>query len=164
LDRLHKLFVYDAETGELTNRSSRGKAKAGERSGTLKNDGYRLIKIDGISYREHRVIWKLVHQQDPEHLLVDHINGVPNDNRLANLRLATGSQQQKNKPLRSDNRSGITGVSWDKRTGKWRAAAKEGTDYLYLGEFDTLLDAAAARLSYENKHTDSLYFRQKVAA
>lgn len=54
----------------------------------------------------------------PKGLVVDHINRNPADNRRCNLRICTQFENNKN---RSNNTSGITGVTWRSRSKKWRA-------------------------------------------
>jgi hypothetical protein len=57
----------------------------------------------------------------PDASLVDHIDGDGLNNTRANLRPASGAENQRNASRRRDNTSGFKGVSWDKREGKWRA-------------------------------------------
>ena len=55
---------------------------------------------------------------------VDHINGDGLDNRRANLRPATSSQNKYNRPRLSTNRSGFIGVSFASGRGRWLVTAK----------------------------------------
>ena len=57
-----------------------------------------------------------------------------------------------NKSLRSDNASGVAGVSFDKARGKWMARIKVGDKYLMLGRFATKEDAIAERRRAEQDH------------
>jgi hypothetical protein len=80
---------------------------------------------------------------------VDHINGDGLDNRLVNLRLATKSQNRANCPVRRDNTSGYTGVTWHPVSGKWRSRIVcRGADRS-LGLFESVEDAANARRAAE---------------
>lgn len=54
------------------------------RAGYLKSDGYRYVKINGIEYYEHDIIWKMLTGKDPVGTII-HINGKTNDNRIENL-------------------------------------------------------------------------------
>lgn len=58
-----------------------------------------------------------------------------------------------NKPS-SRNRSGVKGVSWDKSRSKWVAELKIRGKKIFLGRFDELDTAAAAR-----KKAEELYFK-----
>lgn len=60
---------------------------------------------------------------DGKNFIIDHIGGnkTRNDNRKANLRVVTFQQNAMNRKKRSDNTSGVTGVSWDKDGQKWIA-------------------------------------------
>jgi hypothetical protein len=61
-----------------------------------------------------------------------------------NLRLTTYSENQQNRKRDSRNKSGRTGVSWDKGTQKWRAKICLNRKQTHLGVFDTIEEAAAA--------------------
>lgn len=60
--------------------------------------GYKAGKISGTSYFAHRVIWKMVHGIEPE--VIDHWNHDRSDNRIANLRNGTQSENVRNAPRR----------------------------------------------------------------
>jgi hypothetical protein len=72
---------------------------------------------------------------------VDHANKNTLDNRRANIRIASASQNQFNIGLRSNNKSGFKGVSWCKSEKKWRAFIKYGNNHKNLGTFDDPLKA-----------------------
>jgi hypothetical protein len=77
---------------------------------------------------------------------LDHINNIPTDNRISNLRLSNPSANNLNKHRpRSDNKSGYRGVIAYKN--KWRADIKLNGKPQYLGVFDTAEAAYAAYLS-----------------
>jgi hypothetical protein len=81
----------------------------------------------------------------PKGLLVDHRNCDGLDNRRANLRLATHSQNQCNKrKRRSKTSSRFIGVSFDKWTGRWYASIKTNGKTIWLGRFDSEIEAAKA--------------------
>ncbi len=69
--------------------------------------------------------------------LCDHINGNTLDNRRANLRLATYSQNLRNQKRARHNTSGYKGVGWHKASGKWRAYIQFNGKHISLGYFDT---------------------------
>ncbi len=76
--------------------------------------------------------------------LVDHINGDGLDNRRANVRLATSSQNGANKAAPRSNTSGFKGVSLYRRTGRGRAYITVLGVETHLGYFATAEDAAFA--------------------
>lgn len=101
-----------------------------------------------IHIRMHRVIMGL-EPGDP--VLVDHINGDRLDNRDENLRLATMSQNMRNRKINSVTITGAKGVSFSR--GKWQA-------YVSLGSFLSLEDAKAAR-TYWAKIIHGEFFREE---
>lgn len=78
---------------------------------------------------------------------VDHINGNTLDNRRANLRLCTQTQNTCNRKKNRNNRSGFKGVNRKKsdRIGKhwkWASRIGIGKKRLFLGAFETAEEAA----------------------
>lgn len=80
----------------------------------------------------------------PDGMVVDHINGYGLDNRRANLRVATRSQNMCNSRIMSNNTSGMKGVSFYKSRGCWRAQIGFQRKITFLGYFDTQEAAYAA--------------------
>jgi hypothetical protein len=81
----------------------------------------------------------------PVGLLVDHRNCDTLDNRRANLRLATHSQNTQNRQkTKSKTSSRFIGVYFDKRTGLWAAKIRYEGKYKWLGRFKTEIEAARA--------------------
>ena len=150
-ERVRDLFLYDPESGLLTNRASRGRARGGDEAGGLSQKGYRHVSIDGVTYRGHRVIWLWVYGSWPTQA-IDHINGVKDDNRIVNLRDATLTENQRNRRTPDNNTSGVQGVSWKKKARKWQASIKLGGKVRHLGYFDDLSDAREARKLAEYRH------------
>ena len=81
----------------------------------------------------------------PNKLLCDHINNNTLDNRKANLRPATVSQNLCNRPkIKSKTRSKYKGLEWDKTQRKWKARIQLDNRKVYLGSFTSEIDAARA--------------------
>lgn len=76
--------------------------------------------------------------------MVDHRNGNGLDNRRSNLRPATVSQNAMNRRKRVDNTSGYKGVSFRKETKVWRAYVSVLGKRVWLGQYPTATEAAAA--------------------
>ena len=132
--RLH----YDPETGELRTLSNYWRPTKPKR-------GYRAVAIAGKRYKAHRVIWKWMTGEEPVGD-IDHVNGDKTDNRWANLRLATRSQNMANLPARK-SRLLPKGVSLCKQTGRYQAQITIQGKSKKIGRFDTVEDAAAAYAS-----------------
>lgn len=139
-ERACELLCYDANTGALTWRVNRGNGvKAGAVAGSLCR-GYRRICMAG--YRHvfaHRLAWLIATGEWPIGE-IDHINGITDDNRMANLRVVTRAGNCQNKRrAQSNNRSGLLGVKV--RDRGFEARIKRGGVSTYLGIFDTAEDA-----------------------
>lgn len=130
---------YDPETGRMTWLGGR---RRGRLAGCLDNEGYRVIRMDGLNHKAHRLVWLHVHGNWPAGV-IDHINGDRDDNRLGNLRDVDNSANQQNK-RGGGGTSQHLGVCWAKDTRKWQAQIKSGGKTIYLGQYDDELDAAAA--------------------
>lgn len=99
-------------------------------------DDYDLIKEYCWRYNDHGYVvatgnnkkiislHRLVMHADENNLDVDHKSHPPRnvhkkDNRKSNLEFVNDSQNSMNRAIRSDNKSGVTGVYLDKRSKKW---------------------------------------------
>lgn len=145
-ERLRALFDYDPETGEFRRRRSGKGYRAGAVAGTGHNAGYRSVTVDGKTYLAHRLAWLYVHEVWPVNL-IDHINGVRDDNRFANLREATPGQNRQNRErANTANPCGFLGVDEYKPNGRWRARIMVGGRVHHLGYFATPDEAGDAYL------------------
>ena len=79
--------------------------------------------------------------------VIDHINGNSLDNRMCNLRRANATENACNSGLRKNNTSGVKGVSWCKKHGKWRTRINFKGKEKHIGFFKNIEDAAKARKS-----------------
>lgn len=145
-----KLFLYDADTGMITRKVRSGSQPRGREPGCLDRDGYIKICVYGKFFFAHRIAWLLHFGEWPEEP-VDHMDGNPVNNKISNLRLANRSVNGKNRALARNNSSGCCGVVWASSAGKWQAQIKSDGVSRYLGVYDNMLDAAAARKSAENR-------------
>ena len=107
-------------------------------AGRIDNLGYIRLELDGVDYRAHRIIWKMVHGFEPPDAL-DHIDGDKLNNRIENLRGATHSQNQMNKRCHRSNKSGFKGIfaHHAKSHQAWQAQIKANRKTYCLGTFRT---------------------------
>lgn len=147
---LQKSLDYDANTGVFSWKKNRpGLAKAGSTAGTINREGYIQIMLGGKFHAAHRLAWFFVYNEWPD-MQVDHINGIPGDNRIANLRLVTPSENSQNKhKARSDNSSGFLGAT--PHYGKWKSQISIAGVRHYLGRFYTPEEAHAVYLIAKRK-------------
>jgi HNH endonuclease/AP2 domain len=138
---LHNIFSLD-ELGIVRWKST------GKEAGGLDAKGYRVLTLYGKKYKVHRIVFAMSKGVWPVHGL-DHINGIKNDNRIENLREATVTQNQYNVGTSKANTTGIKGVTFYKRTGKWRASIRAFNKLLHLGYFNSAQEAALKRAAAE---------------
>lgn len=133
-DRLRELLNYDPETGVFTWRVSRKKCRVGAIAGCLSN-GYIAVMLEGRYYRCHRLAWLHFYGVWPSRE-IDHANRVRSDNRIANLREVSSSQNKQNTPRQKNNTSGFRGVGWHKRIKRFQAQIWVRGKITHLGYFD----------------------------
>jgi len=145
--KLKELLDYNPDTGGFIWRVYRSRmAKAGAPAGTKNDLGYVRIIVCGKQYAAHRLAWLYTHGQWPTSE-IDHINQNKADNRIANLRQVTRSENCQNK---SD--ATLPGITWHKPTAKWQARIKINQKLIHLGVFQNVEDAKAARKQAEQKY------------
>jgi hypothetical protein len=149
-ERLREVLVYSAETGIFTWRIRVANCvQIGQFAG-FNSGGYLRIRVDGKYYFAHRLAWLYFYGRFPDHE-IDHINRIKTDNRIANLREATVTENGYNKAFLSSNTSGYKGVTFHKRDNKWQAAARHKGKVIWLGYYDDPKDAAKAYSDYAKK-------------
>lgn len=146
LSLLKETLRYDPLTGELTWLVGGGRRSVGQSAGYKRGDGYIGICVNRRQTKAHIVAWALTHGAWPTEV-IDHKNGDKSDNRLANLREATKSQNAMNSARHSRNRSGFKGVSPSRNGKRWMGFIRVCGKNHNLGTFDTPEQAHAAYLT-----------------
>jgi hypothetical protein len=160
---LRKLLRYDSETGALVwlsrdaddfgasthSRERKAAAWNARNAGTPALNanagrGYLGGRIFDKAYKAHRVAWAVHYGEWPQDH-IDHINHDRKDNRIANLRVVTSEQNNRNTKLSSTNTSGVNGVSWCQKSKRWAAYIRVADRKIHLGQFRNIEDAEAAR-------------------
>jgi len=86
-------------------------------------DGYAATKTSGSTNQQY--LYNLVMQHIPTEITVDHINRNGLNNSKSNLRLVDQRTQTINQGIKSNNTSGVTGVSYYKKSKRWVAQWKD---------------------------------------
>jgi hypothetical protein len=147
-----RIFSYNPETGEIIWKVMFStKNKVGDVAGGYDERGYLRLRVHGHNYRLHRLAWLLHYGRWPKGN-IDHINGVRDDNRIANLREVGQQENAKNRALNKNNVSGTSGVYWFRPSNKWRAQIAVGRQYKSLGLYEKKEDAIKARKAAERKY------------
>jgi len=142
-ERLRELLDYVPETGLFYWRQQRGSAAVGRLAGIQGPSGYRLIRIDKRRHFAHRLAWLYVHGRHPT-CEIDHVNGNPTDDRIANLRQC--SRFENNRNVRAHNATGFKGVYREEGCRRTRWYARISRNYMRcrIGPFASPEEAAAA--------------------
>lgn len=114
----------------------------GIKAGCNDKDGYLMVSLDNKIYKVHRLIFMMFHGYFP--LVVDHIDGNKQNNKIENLRGCTKAENSWNSKKHFDNKSGVKGVYFHKKSNKWMARCTANKKTNYLGLFDSLNDAEKA--------------------
>jgi hypothetical protein len=150
---LLKSFTYDPDAGQLTWRTG---PRSGRPAGSASSaNPYIRIGIGEKLYYAHTLIVEYcTRDRVPEGFEIDHRNGDGHDNRLENLRLTTHADNMRNARMYHNNKSGVTGVYWDKATNCWRSSIGTTSIGRY-GDFESAVRArrdAEWKLGYSPSH------------
>jgi len=106
---------------------------------------YKSVRIKNCEKRVHRLVAKTFIPNPDNKKLVDHINTDRSDNRVENLRWVTCSENNRNQPIRKDNKSGTVGVYLRQSSSRWVATYRENRILITIGSYDTKEEAIKSR-------------------
>lgn len=119
---------------------------------SLTSVGYGQININKRPIGAHRVALELTGSQIPEGMQVDHMCHVRRCVRPDHLQIVSHQVNQENRTgATRANLTGIRGVGWHQKSGKWRVFAASKGKYHHGGMFTNLADAEAAAISLRNR-------------
>jgi hypothetical protein len=143
---LRDTFEYSEDHKGLLRKETRTKV------GYTMPIGYRMVGFRSKPYYEHRLVWAIFHGEFPDKPL-DHINRDKTDNRISNLRKVSASQNMFNTQRGLSKYSGVRGVTWNSRDGKWKPQIRVYNQQINLGSFDCLeLAGFVYQLAKERYH------------
>jgi hypothetical protein len=145
--QLRNVLDYDQETGLFTwkyrpdTRKEVNSRFAGKPAGCIttfsRGKQYHTIRVNDVLYLSHRLAWLYVHGEWPDKE-IDHVDGDGLNNKIANLRLATHTENMINKTKQRNSESGLKGIS--RHGHKWRVRIKRGSTQV-LRAFSDLEEA-----------------------
>lgn len=144
---------YNQETGEFFWKiRPSNNTRDGQVAGVVNPKGYRVIKINAVGYKAHRLAWLYVYGVWPTKD-VDHVNGIKHDNRISNLREITTSENAQNRRYANANgTSGFLGVTWQPTYKKWAAYIGVNGKRKTIGRYKTAIEASEAYLAEKRLH------------
>ena len=116
--------------------------------------GYLCGRCMHANVKAHRVAWAYVYGEWPQGD-IDHINGNPADNRIANLRVVSHAENMRNMKMPVTNKSGEVGIWKDPLSNSYSVRIGKR---LHVGRWPTMEEAKAARhaamkvLHYHENH------------
>ena len=134
-------------------------SQVGSRFGQKDKDGYIVGRFFYKVYKEHRLIW-LYHYGVWPNGNLDHINTIPDDNRIENLREATHQQNMFNRGSHKNTTSTYKGVHWCKRNKKWRAQYKLNGKTIRVGDYDCEESARKAYVYAVEDHQKEFLYKE----
>jgi hypothetical protein len=135
-------YSYDADKGQLIRLNGSGRKRKDPLDRTAP---YCNVTVAGNILKEHRAIWILHNGPITEGMQLDHKDGNPRNNRIENLRICTSTQNNQNKSLYKEGKSGFKGVHpYQHNDEKFFAYITVEGARSHLGTFDTAEDAALA--------------------
>lgn len=148
-----KNFIFDKEDYNKINKFTWFKDKNGYAVSSVKQKE----RNKKHTYRVHRVILEIENRE----IEIDHKNRKTWDNRKSNLRITNHRNNSYNCSIQKRNTSGFIGVSYEKKSGKWRAFLCRNRKYLLSKSFALKDEAIKARLKAELEYYGIEYAPQR---
>lgn len=132
--------------------------KAGRAYSAAISKGYRIGTFCGVTLFEHQIAWFLIHGEWPVGYQIDHEDRNRLNNSPLNMRRVTCVENSRNKKIQRNNKSGVSGVTFNKEKKKWTVRINDGKRRVYLGSYESFDIAVSVRrraeyeLGYHENH------------
>jgi hypothetical protein len=123
----------------------------GSKAGVVNTQGYITISFKGNQYLAHRLAYWYMNGMLPTHQ-IDHKNRIRTDNKWNNLRAVTNQINSQNSGLKSNNKTGYSGVHFRKDRKKYQVQIMYKNKRICIGHFKDLSDAVKARKDAEIRY------------
>jgi len=144
---IRNILNYDPNTGIFTwNKKTHHSNDVDDVVGTNLL-GYLTVKLKNKNRYLHRLAFLYIDGCIPKE--IDHLNGNRSDNRFNNLAPTSRQDNMKNKKRYKTNKSGCTGVQYNKKNYRWVARIRVDKKEIHLGSFVSYSDAVDARKNAE---------------
>ena len=146
LETFRSKFVFDTEKGLFYRRFASGEVDEKPAGYVCKIDGYRRLCFAYYTFKAAHLVWAWVHGELPEGV-VDHINGIRDDDRPVNLRLVDAfvNAQNRHGPARNRLVDLPLGV-YPTQSGRFKASFVVRGVKHHVGVFDTAEEAESKYL------------------
>lgn len=141
-------FIVDVDKGLLWKKRYNRKGDmyiSDEPSGGESKEGYRRVRVKGVIFKTHRLIWIAANGPIPAGMLIDHEKGKEEGDGIANLRMLTQSENMWGHRNTLASTSKYNGVHYCKKTDKWVASIRLYGRLKSLGGFQNEDSAARVR-------------------
>ncbi len=145
IKKVHGYNYYISNFGRVCKYSAQWKClKPG-----INSNGYKYVWLYKKGNRKHVKIHRLVAEtfiDNPQNKpYIDHVDRNRLNNHVSNLRYVTRGENNINKSIQKNNKSGHPGVHWCKGCDKWRVQINLNYKYIHIGYFESKLEAIEAR-------------------
>jgi hypothetical protein len=146
---LHSIFQYKEGNLYWKIRPAQ-RTKIGDIAGSI-SDGYGQVYIDNVAYKTHRIIFMMHYGYVSDQ--IDHIDGNGLNNKIENLRAVTNSQNQLNRKISKNSKTGYKGVCVHTQTGRYLVRVSVYGKDKYFGIYEDLeLAGLVAEMAREKYH------------
>lgn len=151
---LKEMFHYDEINGTFQIIKRYNKHLVGRiiKANKCKNSFYFQLDINNEKYTFHRLIaLYMLGDKFNQDLLIDHIDGDTLNNSWSNLRVVTPTENNMNRKITSNSKTGVLGVLLRTRGKKTRYEVQinNNNKYEYLGTYEDFFEAVCVRKSKE---------------